>query len=333
MDLEDVLAEPHGLQQDSWSLESRTFGQQGQLKVVGWSGKRKSNKFYILHCSVCSEDRELFGEGFFKSPKESLKTALPCGCAISPRWSEGQYSILCKRLADKKGVVFHRLLPPFVGRNTKIGLECKKHGVFNNTNLSTFLNSNRGTGCHGCKADTITERNLKPDEDMIATFMSTGNYPIGTRFWRSVRKTKSGNVAYWKVYCPVCDSVSESTYRAFQKGCLSCNCKKHNQEYAYINIVDDCIGTCVLKFGIANNPLKRVEEQNSKSCHTVVNYGIWKFPTSAMCKAAESFCKNNMVCGVISKSDMRDGYTETTYPYNMDEIVLAYEAHGGVRIR
>ena len=29
---------------------------------------------------------------------------------------------------------------------------------------------------------------------------------------------------------------------------------------------------------------------------------------------------------------MPDGWTETTYPYNIDKIIEIYEKHGGVRI-
>ena len=41
MNLEDVLDPEYGLQQDAWSLSKPTFGEEGQLEVVGWSGKSK----------------------------------------------------------------------------------------------------------------------------------------------------------------------------------------------------------------------------------------------------------------------------------------------------
>ena len=69
MNLEDLIDE-NGLQQDEWSLSRPTFGETGQLEVVGWSGKNKKGKgakYYIVMCSKCSSDSELFNGGYFKT--------------------------------------------------------------------------------------------------------------------------------------------------------------------------------------------------------------------------------------------------------------------------
>ena len=89
MNLEDVLDPEYGLQQDDWSLSKPRFGEEGQLEVVGWSGKSWSAKFYILKCNKCSQDSELFGEGYFRSVKSVLvKGQVPCGCSRNPNWSQ-----------------------------------------------------------------------------------------------------------------------------------------------------------------------------------------------------------------------------------------------------
>ena len=79
MNLEDVIDPEtvnsvHALQQDEWSLSKPTFGEEGQLEVVGWSGKRagRNDKFYVGRCTKCSQDSELFGEGYFRSLKVNL---------------------------------------------------------------------------------------------------------------------------------------------------------------------------------------------------------------------------------------------------------------------
>lgn len=69
MNLEDVIDPEYGLQQDEWSLTRPKFGKEGQLEVVGWSGKSGSNNLYILMCLTCNQDSELFGEGYFRSVK------------------------------------------------------------------------------------------------------------------------------------------------------------------------------------------------------------------------------------------------------------------------
>ena len=49
--------------QDEWSDTSPLFGETGQLKVIGWSGRLHTTKYYLLTCSVCFDDFELFGDG------------------------------------------------------------------------------------------------------------------------------------------------------------------------------------------------------------------------------------------------------------------------------
>ena len=83
MNLEDIIDPEYGLQQDKWSLSKPKFGKDNQLTVVGWSGKCSTNIIYLLHCSECAKDTELFGEGYFKSLKSNLtKSQIPCGCAL-----------------------------------------------------------------------------------------------------------------------------------------------------------------------------------------------------------------------------------------------------------
>ena len=98
MNLEDVIDE-NGLQQDEWSLSKPRFGEEGQLEVVGWSGRdRGSTKWYVIKCSKCSTDKELYGEGYFKASKFNLlKPAIPCGCSRRPRLTGQQYITVAQR--------------------------------------------------------------------------------------------------------------------------------------------------------------------------------------------------------------------------------------------
>lgn len=54
----------------------------GNLTVVGWNGKYNQEKKYVLSCSICKEDPELFGEGLFLTMKGHIQRGCkPCGCA------------------------------------------------------------------------------------------------------------------------------------------------------------------------------------------------------------------------------------------------------------
>lgn len=129
MNLKGVIDE-NGLQQDDWSLAKRRFGGYQQLQVVGWSGKRWGKKIYILKCETCSQDYELFGEGYFRSSKSALvnSSQIPCGCSPHPYWSKGQYELLCSRKAREMGYTFLGFEGDRIGNKTKIRMLCEKHG-------------------------------------------------------------------------------------------------------------------------------------------------------------------------------------------------------------
>lgn len=46
----------------------------------------------------------------------------------------------------------------------------------------------------------------------------------------------------------------------------------------------------------------------------VSKYAVYKFNTAKACKQAERDCKNNLICRVVSKEDLPDGWTETVLP-------------------
>lgn len=331
MDLVDLLDE-YGLQQDEWSLTTPRFGNEGQLQVIGWSGKRKnrSDKFYILTCNRCSQDNDLFGDGYFKSSKcHLINGKVPCGCARGTRWSQDQFNVLCSRKAKELGYTFLGFEGEWRGINTKIKMLCEKHGEWNTGTIDPLVN--RCYGCPSCAHDIIREAKKKPDEVMISCFMTTGGFHVDTKFWRSERVDNRGSKVYWFMDCPECGTSGESNASCLRQGSRSCVCSKHRQQEAYVNLIVDGSGVAVaLKFGIANSSEQRIKSQHAKSNYTVIQHSVFTFPTAQQCKKAESECLQELECGVVLKSDMRDGYTETTWVYNLEKIVEIYEQNGGL---
>lgn len=41
---------------------------------------------------------------------------------------------------------------------------------------------------------------------------------------------------------------------------------------------------------------------------------------------------NVLETGVVSKSDMQDGFSETTHVNNLDRVIRIFESNGGVRL-
>lgn len=324
MNLEDVIDPEYGLQQDDWSLSKPRFGDEGHLEVVGWSGKSRRHKKYIFKCSVCSEDEELFGQAYFKSNRsDAIRGQIPCGCAYNPRWSKDQYEVLCSRKAKELGYTFRGFVGEWRHRNTKVNMFCESHGSWDTITIANLLH--RDNRCPGC-------RNKKPDDVMIASFFASGAFHPDTKFWRSERKTKQGRKEYWYMSCPVCKEVVESYGKSLQRGSLACACSRLRQQEGYINFIIDVDTPVAIKFGVARDSKQRIKQQDVLSIYTIKQHSVYCFPSVASCKAAERECKKELECGVVLKRDMLDGWSETTWLYNLDKIVEIYERNGGILI-
>lgn len=405
MNLEDVIDPEtvnsvHALQQDEWSLSKPTFGEEGQITVVGWSGKQRTNKYYILKCSKCSQDSELFGEGYFRSPKSSLvRGQIPCGCSKSYKWSEGQYTVRCSRKAKELGYTFLGFAGDWVGYRTKIRMLCKKHGEWCTGIVRSLLDN--GNGCPACKAEITSDVHREPSDIAIQSFLKTGAFHPETGFRRSERENTQGAKVYWlvscpgcgqtkeavgtrlksgwnpcgcakelrstrlrssrtdsaisrffltgafpadtvferdqvvgrwTVYCPVCKTHNGSDEGNLKRGRLPCCCSIHRQQEAYINYLLEGEDIVAIKFGIARDSKQRVKQQDSKSVYTLKKHSVYKFPDVASCKQAERECKKELETGVVLKRDMPDGWTETTWSYNIGKVVDIYKRNGGVLV-
>lgn len=329
MNLVDIIDPEYGLQQDEWSDSRPIFGKENQLEVIGWSGKVGSKKYYILKCSKCSDDTELFGEGYFRTVKSNLIVGrISCGCSDATKWTEWQYSVLCSRKAKEMGYVFLGFKGEWKGNTTKIKMLCEKHGEWCSGNIANLISADNGCPC--CKAGTITEHRTKPDDTTIASFFASGCFHPDTKFWRSGRRDLYRTV-YWYMSCPECGECGESASSNLKYGKRPCGCSEQRQQQAYINWVIGKYNQAVaIKMGIATNSNRRVREQNNKSIYEIRNHSTYTFPDVSSCKAAERECKQTLECGVLSKEEMPDGYTETTSVLNLGRIKRIYEKHGGV---
>lgn len=330
MKLEDILDSKYGLQQDDYSLSGEFFGSDHQLCTIGWSGKNgNNNKYYILECSLCKQDSELFGDGVFRTTRAHLREGkIPCGC--SPlKYSKEQYFTLCDRKARVRGFELLGFCDKWLAIHTKLRMACDKHGEWNSTTINNLIV--HGAGCPLCSVEERAARNTKPEEVMSQTFLNSGGFHVHTKFWRSPRTDNRGRSVYWYVSCPECGEVSESTSSNLRKGVRSCLCSTFRQKEAYINIIKDYKIEIGVKFGIANISANRLKRQSRTCIYELQQYGVWVFPDKRSCLQAELECKQSLVCGIIGKQEMPDGRTETTYLYNLERVIEIYEKHGGLK--
>lgn len=305
----------------------------GNLTVVGWNGRHGNPNKYIVSCSVCREDNELHGEGLFAMSKGHLvRGCIPCGCTDKCNWSEEQYKVRVSMACIERGLIFKGWYGEFTTANkTKVIAECPEHGEFWSMTISYFLIKGGYKGCAGCFALRMGDYKRKDDSVMIETFMASGGYSEGTIFTRSERVNKHGHLKYWYMDCPDCGERGEGHIVGLYKGSRSCACTYQRPQETYINLLYDNENIVAIKFGVANIALERIKHQDQTCIYKVVNHGVWVYPTVAQCRKAERTCMHNLETGVVSKLEMPDGYTETTYPYNIDSVIEIFERCGGIQ--
>lgn len=289
---------------------------------------------YVIYCSECSLDPELFGEAVFIIRRDHLlKGRCPCGCAPYRKWTKEQYKVLCARV-QMDGVEFISLTEPFDSKNTKVVLRCEEHGNWETHTINNYLNMRKG--CPKCSREQLTKFLLsmvmRTDEEIVDKFMSTQSFPFGTEFERLDKVDKKGKKPYWKVYCPVCETSNESKIATLSVGKRPCACSGRKPDKAYINLIMDDETPIAIKLGISSNPRHRVNTQNWRSPFKVINHSFWYFDDPSDCVAAEIACKEQLHCGILTQSEMPDGYTETTWVHNLDKVIEIYEINGGTRL-
>ena len=198
------------LEQDDF-CGSTLKGKSGNIiSILGHNSLTGNKKKYVVHCSVCSIDEELFPKGSLKCNKYKLLSGCsPCGCNGKYKWSIVQREVLIRRRCDKTGYIF-------------IAFERKQKGAFTKIKLYNPVTRNH----------SLTVRD---DEARVSIFKGTGKFPEGSTFTRSSLKDKRGESCIWEYTCPtcsedkyvkagVCTGVFLSTNNALKLGKLPCRC-------------------------------------------------------------------------------------------------------------
>lgn len=208
----------------------------GTLTVVGVYGKdSKGAAIFILECSICSKDEELWPYLAIKSLKGGLvRGKIPCGCAKMPKWTKDQNEIRIKRKCDKRGYKFHGWSGDYNGKSTRLVLSNNATGNhWRSATIDSLLNG-RGDPIEGREKTRLAK--TKDNNVHINAFYKAG-FTKDYRFWRSVRTNSLGRSYYWNYTCPVCSSdeyvqkglcsgVFESGTYNLKNGEKSCRCCK-----------------------------------------------------------------------------------------------------------
>lgn len=321
----DVLKQDHALPS------------QNQYTYIGsvLETEKGSKTKFIFHCNECAKDPELFGDSLFWTRKSDFQRGqLFCGCGKKAIWTLEQATVKSIRAATEAGHVFHSIISPYSGGQSRCNLSCPKCNHTWTSKLSNLWSLKRG--CPSCRSikglSAAIEAWRKPDDVIIKSFMETGSYHPDTIFVKIERKAKNSRNNYWSIFCPVCEKTAECQQGHLQKGNTPCGCSLMHQKETYINFVKDDNEVIAIKFGISKDSRKRLVTHNYNTPYEIEMFGIFKYEESFDCKAAERACKEELVCGVIEKEMFVGGWTETTYPYNLDRVISIFESYGGIRV-
>lgn len=207
--------------------------------------------------------------------------------------------------------------------------EYVKKGLCNG--IFTVEGSSLKSGCLPCRCSKQPRWTQHQREYQISNELKERNNDNVTyTFIKWLTQYKNGNTKF------IYNCSKHGNKKISVRNCLNhygCpQCGKHNQMETYINLIYDDNENIAIKYGKANNSLKRLVAQKRHCVNDIKNIGIWKFNTTNLCNDAENECKERFYA-IIPKEEMKDGYTETTYFYNYDEIVKIYEKFGGIKIK
>ncbi|WCO82094.1 hypothetical protein vBPpSSYP_112 [Pseudomonas phage vB_PpS_SYP] len=283
-----------------------------EYDVVGTSEGK-----YIVHCNVCSNDSQLFGNGnFLISSKGIGKGSKPCGCADKPLWNEDQYQVMMNRVAEDNGYSFVGWNGEFCGSKSRVVMSCLDHGDWSSSSIHDY--KRYSVSCPKCPTHFVG--NQKIDDDiLIDRFLSTGVFAEGTRFTRSDERALSGFRIFWTVDCGLCKETYKSKMTDLVRGITRCSCEHRRfrqRELYLLRISDDSGKVLAMKYGIANDHKERIGGIRRSTKLNVDIEEIYKFNTFSDCIGAETAISRKFGGSFLSRETMKSGWTETL-PYSM----------------
>ncbi|AUR94354.1 hypothetical protein NVP1193O_223 [Vibrio phage 1.193.O._10N.286.52.C6] len=170
--------------------------------------RKRYTHYYNVECPTCKQDPELFGDGIFEIPLESIKKGkVSCGCGSNPSWTEYQNRIRVSRECDKSGYVFSGWFGDYCKSNTYLNLYNPASGnKWNTTSLYNFLSGfGDPTVKNKVRVPTVPKVDLTNDPHLGREFP---NRRGGKLTIQECIYTKRGNGTNLRSYILDCSSCS-----------------------------------------------------------------------------------------------------------------------------
>ena len=209
-----------------------------ELKVVGMR-----NYNYILECSICSLDTELWPSRSIVATKELiLNNKSPCGCTPCTQYSKDQWLIIAHRAVEGKNFTIIKILDKNnkkITRQTKIEISC---GIHRTTTVEQPLYNliNNGPHCPDCyfseRKQDITKIIGKFHKSVLGRF---SKFEVVERW-----ETKDNKIDWVDCYCEKCavdeysrNNIGSGWFRIrlsqLKRGSFSCRCNSDTTGFHY----------------------------------------------------------------------------------------------------
>lgn len=197
--------------------------------ILQHNGLKGSKRKYLIDCSVCSKDSDMFPE-IWSRKGDILANKQSCACSKRYSFTGKQYEILCLRKCAEFNLSFVGINNGDckVGHKTKMTFVDQSGEVISKMSIDHFLH----------RYDPSKSKNIiKCDSDYYSEKLKS-KFVEGTKFYRI------GRTNQFKVFCPVCSENSlcttgvtspwfDSTYSNILIGSKPCFCSgryNYNQD-------------------------------------------------------------------------------------------------------
>lgn len=296
-----------------------------EMRVIGADPLNKAN--YLCTCPVCNKDTELFPDAFSVTKAQvTYMSQTPCGCSLTPKYSEEQWRVLVKRecISRDYSIDFKGWFGEFKFAKTKLLLKNTNNDCEWQPTINKFYNQKCDDPLTALQNRVEKRRTpLSVVEGDIYKILSKegGNY-LGFKGGYFNSNSKFDWVCSKGHHC----KTSFGNFKSLGRRCRECN------KGGYIN---DTTGNLYivrwysdevsyLKIGITNSTVK--QRLNSQKSKTSLNYSIVRtfvHPDGEAIARCEKYIKDTLQCNVCPRYLLPDGFTETMEDngYNLNYMI------------
>ncbi|EHL5695776.1 hypothetical protein FTT06_023775 [Escherichia coli] len=264
-------------------------------------------------CTGCFAHKRAVGGK--TTPKDKILAKADAACK--------KYNLVCDGIEEGE----------YINQDCKIKISCADCGR-SLTPVKIYHLISKGRVCRECsKAKTIAKTIAKEEAEKIVRLNERTDFVYDriiernkeTGFiLRGIVGDMQGTDFIIRQRCPTHNhnfSVTWTSFKGGTKGCKYCNTSAFRTDipvYFYIQSLDDRY----IKFGVTNRKVeRRMIEQQRESVFTHRLIKFFRFSKGEHASKLEKLIKTKYECGVVSRDDLRDGYTETLPFEALPEII------------